>query len=214
MTGLGEQVRVRPATAEDSGAICELVFAQPDAEAVKLTGRVERARAFGQLLMDASPSQSWRSGDIAELDGRVVGVAQHGFPTDEPFDDALRFLLRVTRAFGLAGSVFALPRGRALAKVRLVAPPGSWVLGELHVDGALRGRGIGGTLLAHVEQRARGEEAPLLALTTRTNNPARRLYERFGFEVIETKAHPRYERYTGAAGRVLMVKPLETPGPA
>jgi hypothetical protein len=46
----------------------------------------------------------------------------------------------------------------------------------------------------------------VMSLTTHINNPARRLYERCGFEVVETRTDPDYERYTGVAGRVLMLK--------
>jgi len=48
-----------------------------------------------------------------------------------------------------------------------------------------------------------------MSLTTTTINPARRLYERHGFHVVETKTDGAYERYTGIAGRHLMVKELE-----
>ena len=36
--------------------------------------------------------------------------------------------------------------------------------------------------------------------------PARRLYDRHGFQVVETRTDRAYERYTGIEGRVLMVK--------
>lgn len=47
-----------------------------------------------------------------------------------------------------------------------------------------------------------------IVLTTTTGNPARRLYERKGYTVTATRTDPAYERYTGAAGRVFMEKPL------
>jgi len=47
-----------------------------------------------------------------------------------------------------------------------------------------------------------------MSLTTHTSNPARRLYERHGYRVVETRTDPAYERYTGIEGRVLMVKEL------
>jgi hypothetical protein len=47
-----------------------------------------------------------------------------------------------------------------------------------------------------------------MALTTLTTNPARRLYERFGFEVSGEATDPEFERLTGAAGNVLYVKRL------
>ena len=47
-----------------------------------------------------------------------------------------------------------------------------------------------------------------LSLTTRSDNPARRLYERNGYTVIEERTGRRYARMTGTPGRILMVKPL------
>ena len=47
-----------------------------------------------------------------------------------------------------------------------------------------------------------------ISLTTATGNPARRLYERNGCRLIDQKTDARYERITGSAGRVLMVKPV------
>jgi hypothetical protein len=47
-----------------------------------------------------------------------------------------------------------------------------------------------------------------MTLTTHTANPARRLYERKGFTVTRTATDPRYERYTGIQGRVLMEKAI------
>lgn len=47
-----------------------------------------------------------------------------------------------------------------------------------------------------------------MALTTTTANPARRLYERHGYRVVETRTDTVYERYTGIQGRHRMVKDL------
>ncbi|MBK6319202.1 MAG: GNAT family N-acetyltransferase [Dehalococcoidia bacterium] len=48
-----------------------------------------------------------------------------------------------------------------------------------------------------------------MSLTTTTSNPARRLYERHGFRVMETWTDPGFEQVTeGVAGRILMVKHL------
>jgi len=48
----------------------------------------------------------------------------------------------------------------------------------------------------------------LMSLTTHIANPARHLYERHGFRVVETRTDPDYERYTGIEGRVRMAKEL------
>jgi ribosomal protein S18 acetylase RimI-like enzyme len=46
------------------------------------------------------------------------------------------------------------------------------------------GQGIGGALLGALLEMARGHY-PAIALSVRENNPARRLYERHGFEVVD-----------------------------
>jgi ribosomal protein S18 acetylase RimI-like enzyme len=45
-----------------------------------------------------------------------------------------------------------------------------------------------------------------MSLATTIGNPAQRLYERHGFEVTERRTDAGYERMTGRAGRVLMVR--------
>jgi ribosomal protein S18 acetylase RimI-like enzyme len=58
------------------------------------------------------------------------------------------------------------------------------------------------------EEQAREASAPAMALSTTTDNPARHLYERLGYRVVDTRRDPAYERYTGIEGRLLMVKDL------
>jgi GNAT superfamily N-acetyltransferase len=52
------------------------------------------------------------------------------------------------------------------------------------VDG-FRGRGIGGELLAAAHERARREGIARLSLSVDAENPAKRLYERFGYADFE-----------------------------
>jgi len=110
---------------------------------------------------------------------------------------------------GPLGALRLLPRMRARARVQTGPPPGCYYIGELDVDPRYRNRGIGGALLDYVEDEARRGGYRLMSLTTTTSNPARRLYERHGFRVVETKTDPEYERYTSIQGRVLMAKELE-----
>jgi ribosomal protein S18 acetylase RimI-like enzyme len=65
-----------------------------------------------------------------------------------------------------------------------------------------------GGLIDEVEAHVRAEDAPRISLTTGSNNPARRLYERHGYEHADEKLDARYERLTGVPGRVLLVKQL------
>ena len=66
----------------------------------------------------------------------------------------------------------------------------------------------GGAALRFAEKEARRDGHSAMSLITTIVNPARRLYERQGFRVVETRTDPDYERYTGIPGRVLMVKEL------
>jgi ribosomal-protein-alanine N-acetyltransferase len=70
------------------------------------------------------------------------------------------------------------------------------VLDELHINNLavrddFRGRGVGTALLEHVigDGASRGAERATLEVR-RSNAPARRLYERLGFEVAATR--PNY----------------------
>jgi len=51
---------------------------------------------------------------------------------------------------------------------------------------AHRGRGIRSLLLEALIEAARAQRNPALSLSVEPDNPARRLYERYGFQVIGT----------------------------
>jgi ribosomal protein S18 acetylase RimI-like enzyme len=87
-------------------------------------------------------------------------------------------------------------------------PFGAYKVHELHVDPRYRNRGVGGLMLEYAEEDALRGGYRLMSLTTTTANPARRLYECHGFRIVETRTDPAFERYTGIAGRHLMVKDL------
>ena len=53
------------------------------------------------------------------------------------------------------------------------------------VDPSWRGRGIGRALLTGLLERARADGTRRVSLSVELDNPARRLYERAGFEVVE-----------------------------
>ena len=54
------------------------------------------------------------------------------------------------------------------------------------VAAAARGKGVGKQLLQWAEAQARAHSSTVLTLAVLNGNPARRLYERFGFEEVPT----------------------------
>jgi ribosomal protein S18 acetylase RimI-like enzyme len=87
--------------------------------------------------------------------------------------------------------------------VEIPMPHGPKIV-ELQAHPERRGTGVGTALLEHIIGIVGSQP---LSLTTRTNNPARRLYERHGFVVTQEKTNRIFERHTGAKGRILMVRP-------
>ena len=198
---------VRKGTPRDTNRIAEIVSGEPGQEAIGLTGSAELAREFGMAMVRLPNSQmGWKRTVVAEANGRVVGIVQAGdFPD---FGVTPRIVYLAVRVFGLAKLVRLLPRMRARDRVQPKRPRGAYHIAEIDVDPSFRNRGIGSALLDHAEAEARAGGYARMSLTTTTINPARRLYERHGFRVVETKTDAAYERYTGIEGRHLMVKEL------
>ena len=69
---------------------------------------------------------------------------------------------------------------------------------SIGVVGEFRGRGVGSLLISALAQRARAHDERALSLSVEPDNPARTLYERFGFR----------EFGHDAGGSITMVLPL------
>jgi len=203
-----EGLTIREAVPNDTDRIAELFAGDPGDEAIGIAGNREKAIAFGTGLVRLPDSpQGWRETVVAELDGCVVGILMAGGDAND-MRVTPRLVCLALRIFGPLGLLSLLPRLRARVRVQSKTPDGAYHVAEIDVDPACRNKGIGGALLNYAEAEARAESYRLMSLTTSTANPARRLYERHGFRVVETRTDPEYRRYTGIDGRHLMVKEL------
>ena len=151
--------------------------------------------------------QSWRQTAVAELDGLVVGILMAGGDRKD-MRVTPRLVYLALRTFGPLGTLRLLSRLRARVRVQPKTPDGAYHIAEIDVDPAFRNKGIGGALLDYAEAEARAGGYRIMSLTTSTANPARRLYERHGFRVAETRTDTTYKRYNGIDGRYLMVRDL------
>ena len=187
---------LRQATEDDLDSMVEVMFAEPGVEQLAFMPTIAGARRF---MADA-----WRRAGMDEFvvavdGGEVVGFAwcsEHGVSIREG-------ALAAIAGWGLAGPIRLVLRGWPRQLVELPTPAGPSLV-ELQVHPTRRGRGVGALLLGRVIDDVGGEA---LSLTTRSDNPARRLYERHGFAVTAERSHRAFERRTGAAGRILMVRP-------
>jgi ribosomal protein S18 acetylase RimI-like enzyme len=203
-----EGLTIRKATSADQPRIAELVSGEPSREATGIAGSERAARRIGLGAFRIEPyGSSWKRAAIAEIDGESVGVMVSG-AEGETAGLSLALIWLALRALGPIGLLRARPRFAARSRMQIPAPAGAYHVGELDVDPRYQNRGIGGALLDYAEAEARASGHKQMSLTTTTDNPARHLYERHGFRIVETRTDADYERYTGIAGRVLMVKDL------
>jgi len=186
-------MKLRPAQDADLDAMVDLMFAEPGVEQLAFMPSIAGARRFTRSLWSNVGLEQFV---VAEDDEQVVGFAWFS-DNDVGLLDGARASVA---AWGALGPVRLVLKGWPRQFVEIPMPSGLKLI-ELQVDPSRRGDGIGSTLLEHVIAAA-GDRS--LSLTTRSDNPARRLYERHGFTVTAEKSHRFFERRTGAKGRILM----------
>lgn len=203
-----EGLVIRPARESETERIAEIIFDDPPVESVWMTGSKERARELGRAMVRLGGEMGWRNTTVAEVRGRVVGILQPAVGGDGGVRAGPRLALRALRIVGPLAVPRLLRRMKVRGRLNFARPEGSYHIAELHVDASLRGQGIGGALLRQAEEEARRLGRKSMSLVTTTSNPARRLYERNGYEIAAEKSDAEYEAHTGSAGRILMVKRL------
>lgn len=78
--------------------------------------------------------------------------------------------------------------GAAVGIVKVVPEPDRWKLLQLQVLPSHQGQGLGTQAVRDILRDARAAKLPVV-LTVLKVNPARRLYERLGFEVVGEREH-------------------------
>lgn len=202
------EIAVRSATEGDIPALRAVIGSEPSDEQVALAGGDRRkASRLRQVLMASVGSRAAIPRTVvAVADGEAVGLLQSGREGAGISPGLIWGLLRV---FGPLGMRRFLQRDRLRSRVHIPVPEGTFHIAEVHVLSERRNLGIGAALMAEAERMARAGGFAAMSLTTTTSNPARRLYERSGFEVVKSTSDEEYRRCTGIDGRVLMLKRLD-----
>ncbi len=149
-------------------------------------------------------TEGWKSMVVAGTD-EPVGLVQAGGGFLAMTPEIADF------ARGVHGSDFMAflgPPLEAMSRVQASYPPRCLRISEIHVAPDHQGRGIGTALLVHVADSARVRGIGQLGLQTLTNNPARKVFEAWGFEVADTLEDSEFEAFAGASGYRLMLREL------
>jgi ribosomal protein S18 acetylase RimI-like enzyme len=200
------RLTLRSGTLDDVDALIRIMFLAPSREPIAMAGSVRAAERFSALLFRSSLTRATSDFLVAEDGSGPVGFAEVSRGSDiPPFSIVARAAMK---SMGFFGALRAAWLSRARMRVEIEAPKGGVHLVELQVSLEQRNRGVGAFLLGRVDEYASAQRAPHISLTTASDNPARRLYERSGYRVAGEKADRRYDQITGSPGRVLMIKTI------
>jgi ribosomal protein S18 acetylase RimI-like enzyme len=197
-------VRVRKAGEEDRAAVARLLFESAVDMYERFSGGRDRALATLERAFDtpgnlASAEVIW----LAEVDGQPA-AAMAAFPVSEAGERSRAYIdltLRGTPFWRWPGVMrLYWMGGRASPKPR----EHSFYIDALATDPAFRRRGAAQALLDEAERQARAHGLPAVSLdTTMTNDGARTLYAKAGYDEVAYRAPSR-----GLPGFVALVKPV------
>jgi len=201
------ELTFRPATAVDSDLLADLALGEAEQETTRVAMALYGIPEFGvardlfRLLWRAGAN--WRHSQIVSIDATPAGFLQ-----TEGSSVRVTPRIAITALLQLGPIRLLKMRSRIALNKRVTPekPAGSCVISEIHVAPEFRGRGLGEAIVERAEETARDRGLSTLALHTLATNPARRFYERCGFELAGERSDPEFERITGCPGNVLYVK--------
>ena len=196
---------VRHAMAEDLARMSEILLSGFEDKFRRILGR--RFDRASQILIEMG--RKWLAWDlctmlVAEAAGQPVGMLLI-MERDERLGELWQEAQIIQRELGLIRTA-ACVIGLALPH-RELDRKGAYI-SNFTVDAPFRRRGIGWELLASAEAWARNRGKEVLCLYVAGSNPARRLYERFGFQPKKTINSWLSQRVFGVRTWLYMVKPL------
>jgi ribosomal protein S18 acetylase RimI-like enzyme len=203
-------IAFRPAAAEDVEPAVALIYSSGPAafDLVFSHGRPNGAQDFlAYAFRQGGGEFGWRNHVAGVEAGRVVAIGA-GWDGKQ----SIAFTLAAARQiFGFFGPVKAwgvILRGLKVESVIRPAGAGElFYVGHLGVDPAMRSRGLGAQLVAHL--LASASACPKAVLDVNVGNPrAQALYERLGFIVTATRVSKLHSRYGSVGDHRRMEKQL------
>lgn len=184
-------IEIRPAEPVDAECASRLMYLSMGELAEYLFGGTHRSvdEILAGLFLLQGNRFSWNTSDLAEWGGQPAGMLVH-FPGSEFTRREINIGLGLFKLCGLWDVLRMSLRALSIAN-GVETYRDEYYLANMAVFPDYQGRGIGSLLLAHAECKAVNAGFNKCSLIVDTENPAaRRLYERFGYQVIFTKTYP------------------------
>ncbi|MBI4731417.1 MAG: GNAT family N-acetyltransferase [Chloroflexi bacterium] len=203
-------IQIRPALSTDAPLGATLIHLSMGEEADWVFGRGNH-KSTGAVLAGLFQRKGNRLShelcSVAELDGRVVG-ALVACPGRRLGRLNLRTGLHLLQVVGLAATV-RLVRYLPMYGNLVEAAADEFYVTNLAVLPEMQGRGIGAALLSHADALARSNRLLKCSLLVTFDNPARRLYERSGYQIVHSYKieHPMIAHGSGGFHRMVKVLP-------
>lgn len=205
----GEDISFRPATPEDVEAAVPLIYSSGPAafDFVFAQDRPNGAQDFlRHAFRQGGGEFGWRNHVAGVAEGRVVAIGA-GWDGRQSIAFTLAAARQIFGFFGPLKAWGVIIRGLKVESVIRPAGAGEFYVGHLGVDPAMRSRGIGAKLVAHL--LALATACPKALLDVDAGNPrAQALYERLGFVVTATRVSKLHSRYDRVGDHRRMEKPL------
>ncbi len=201
---------LRAATAADAIPAAELIYLPMGSLADYLFGSDDRAQAIdvlSKLFVQRDNRFSFQHSSILEVDSQVAGLLL-AYPGHRLSNLSLRMGSQLRQVLGWSGMIRLLRRSLPLMGHKECEPDEFYIY-TLAVHPDFQNSGLGTQLLTHAETRAAACGLSKCSLgVTIGNDGARRLYERWGYVIVDTVRVPKLQKAIGYPGYYRMVKNL------
>jgi ribosomal protein S18 acetylase RimI-like enzyme len=189
---LPERPLIRPAREDDARAVAKLLYlTSPGGFSLFGGGEEGGLRLIEAAFALPGNDCSREVITVAELGGEIAGAVS-AFSSGEAAERRRQFVRLAMRRRPPWRWLRIARVARRGARHAPPPPPDSLYIDSLATAERFRRRGVAGALVEETERRARERALPAVALDTRlSNDAARALYERLGFEVsVEVPPSP------------------------
>lgn len=213
-------MQIRPATPEDAPILARALLVAGRAHVAKgiwevvLGGTEEECLEFLQHITRAGPPHLFHYSSylVAEdEDGTVLGSLGGYDPVTHGYEVLQQAIPEVVRKLQ-RGQGFARAMEERAARIMTCIPKGikgAWVVDSVAVFPEQRGQGVASRLLEEILERGRSRgHSQAQVVMYIGNEPALKLYQKFGFAIKEEIRDPYFEDNIGSPGMLSLVKKL------